>query len=118
MKRNFAPEFLNRIDDIIYFNSLEKNDIIKIIDIELIKVLNRVRAMGLDVEVTDKAKELLADHGWDANFGARPLKRAIQKHVEDVLAEEILVQTFPEGTKVVLDYDDVTEEMKVIRADE
>ena len=118
LKRNFAPEFLNRIDDIIYFNSLEKNDIIKIIDIELIKVLNRVRAMGLDVEVTDKAKELLADHGWDANFGARPLKRAIQKHVEDVLAEEILVQTFPEGTKVVLDYDDVTEEMKVIRADE
>ena len=118
LKRNFAPEFLNRIDDIIYFNSLEKNDIIKIIDIELIKVLNRVRTMGLDVEVTDKAKELLADHGWDANFGARPLKRAIQKHVEDVLAEEILVQTFPEGTKVVLDYDDVTEEMKVIRADE
>ncbi len=118
LKRNFAPEFLNRIDDIIYFNSLEKEDIIKIIDIELVKVLNRVRAMGLEVEVTDKAKELLADHGWDINFGARPLKRAIQKHVEDVLAEEILVQTYPEGTKVVLDYDDVTEEMKVIRADE
>ena len=118
LKRNFAPEFLNRIDDIIYFNSLEKQDIIKIIDIELIKVLNRVRAMGLEVEVTDKAKELLADHGWDANFGARPLKRAIQKHVEDVLAEEILIQTFPEGTKVLLDYDDVTEEMKVTKADE
>ena len=118
LKRNFAPEFLNRIDDIIYFNSLEKEDIIKIIDIELVKVLNRVRAMGLEVEVTDKAKELLADHGWDANFGARPLKRAIQKHVEDVLAEEILVQTFPEGTKVVLDYDDVTEEMKVTKADD
>ncbi len=118
LKRNFAPEFLNRIDDIIYFNSLEKEDIIKIIDIELVKVLNRVRAMGLEVEVTDKAKELLADHGWDANFGARPLKRAIQKHVEDVLAEEILIQTYPEGTKVVLDYDDVTEEMKVTKADD
>ena len=118
LKRTFAPEFLNRIDDIIYFNSLDKPDIIKIIDIELVKVLNRVRAMGLDVEVTDKAKELLADHGWDANFGARPLKRAIQKNVEDVLAEEILMQSFPEGTKVLLDYDDVKEEMFVKKLDE
>ena len=118
LKRNFAPEFLNRIDDIIYFNSLEKQDIIKIIDIELAKVLDRVRVMGLEAEVTDKAKEILADQGWDANFGARPLKRAIQKHVEDVLAEEILVQSFPEGTKVLLDYDDVTEEMKVTKINE
>lgn len=118
LKRNFAPEFLNRIDDIIYFNSLEKQDIIKIIDIELAKVLERVRVMGLEVEVTEKAKEILADQGWDANFGARPLKRAIQKHVEDVLAEEILIQSFPEGTKVLLDYDDVTEEMKVTKINE
>ena len=118
LKRNFAPEFLNRIDDIIYFNSLEKQDIIKIIDIELAKVLDRVRVMGLEAEVSEKAKEILADQGWDANFGARPLKRAIQKHVEDVLAEEILVQSFPEGTKVLLDYDDVTEEMKVTKINE
>ena len=118
LKRNFAPEFLNRIDDIIYFNSLEKQDIIKIIDIELAKVLDRVRVMGLEAEVTEKAKEVLADQGWDANFGARPLKRAIQKHVEDVLAEEILIQSFPEGTKVLLDYDDVTEEMKVTKINE
>ena len=118
LKRNFAPEFLNRIDDIIYFNSLEKQDIIKIIDIELAKVLDRVRVMGLEAEVSDKAKEILADQGWDANFGARPLKRAIQKHVEDVLAEEILIQSFPEGTKVLLDYDDVTEEMKVTKINE
>ncbi|MBP5650255.1 MAG: ATP-dependent Clp protease ATP-binding subunit [Bacteroidales bacterium] len=118
LKRNFAPEFLNRIDDIIYFNSLEKQDIIKIIDIELAKVLDRVRVMGLEAEVSEKAKEILADQGWDANFGARPLKRAIQKHVEDVLAKEILVQSFPEGTKVLLDYDDVTEEMKVTKINE
>jgi ATP-dependent Clp protease ATP-binding subunit ClpC len=118
LKRNFAPEFLNRIDDIIYFNSLEKQDIIKIIDIELAKVLDRVRVMGLEAEVSEKAKEILADQGWDANFGARPLKRAIQKHVEDVLAEEILIQSFPEGTKVLLDYDDVTEEMKVTKINE
>ena len=118
LKRNFAPEFLNRIDDIIYFNSLDKPDIIKIIDIELAKVLQRVQVMGLQVEVNDKAKEILAEQGWDANFGARPLKRAIQKNVEDVLAEEILMQSYPEGTKVVLDYDDVKEEMIVKKADE
>lgn len=118
LKRNFAPEFLNRIDDIIYFNNLEKNDIIKIIDIELAKVLKRVELMGLNVEISDKAKNILADKGWDANYGARPLKRAIQKNVEDVLAEEILMQTFPQDSKVVLDYDDVKEEMFVKKADE
>lgn len=118
LKRNFAPEFLNRIDDIIYFNNLEKEDIIRIINIELAKVLQRVKVMGLDVEVTDKAKSELAEKGWDADYGARPLKRAIQKNVEDVLAEEILMQTYPEGTKVVLDYDDLKEEMFVKRADE
>ena len=118
LKRNFAPEFLNRIDDIIYFNNLEKKDIIKIIDIELAKVLKRVELMGLNVEVSDKAKDILADKGWDANYGARPLKRAIQKNVEDVLAEEILMQTFPQSSKVILDYDDVKEEMFVKKVDE
>ena len=118
LKRNFAPEFLNRIDDIIYFNSLEKPDIIKIIEIELQNVLKRVSAMGLEVEVTDKAKDILATQGWDAHYGARPLKRAIQKNVEDVLAEEILMQSFPEGSKVLLDYDDVKEEMFVKKQDE
>lgn len=113
LKKNFAPEFLNRIDDIIYFNNLEKDDIKKIIDIELKKVLKRVELMGLEVEVSEKARDILADKGWDVNYGARPLKRAIQKNVEDVLAEEILMQTFPSGSKVLLDYDDVTEEMTV-----
>ena len=81
-------------------------------------MLQRVKAMGLEVEVTDKAKDILANQGWDANYGARPLKRAIQKNVEDVLAEEILMQSFPEGTKVLLDYDDVKEEMFVKKTDE
>ena len=113
LKQNFAPEFLNRIDDIIYFNNLEKEDIIKIIDIELNKVLKRVKAMGLDVTVSDKAKEHLAEIGWDSNYGARPLKRAIQKNIEDVLAEEILLQTYPENTKILMDYDDLKEEVCV-----
>ncbi len=113
LKQNFAPEFLNRIDDIVYFNNLEKTDVIKIINIELDKVLKRVKTMGLDVEVTDRAKNYLAEVGWDSNYGARPLKRAIQKYVEDLLAEEILMHTYPEDTHVLVDYDDLKEEMFV-----
>ena len=113
LKKTFAPEFLNRIDDIVYFNSIDKPDVIRIIDIELAKLIKRVETMGLKVTVTDKAKEFLAETGWDANFGARPLKRAIQKNVEDILAEEILKQTLTENLHVIVDYDDVREEMVV-----
>ncbi|MBP5709826.1 MAG: ATP-dependent Clp protease ATP-binding subunit [Bacteroidales bacterium] len=113
LKKTFAPEFLNRIDDIVYFNSIAKPDVIRIIDIELAKLIKRVETMGLKVTVTDKAKEFLAETGWDANFGARPLKRAIQKNVEDILAEEILKQTLTENLHVIVDYDDVREEMVV-----
>lgn len=113
LKQNFAPEFLNRIDDIIYFNSLEKEDIIKIIDIELNKVLSRVKSMGLNATVTEKAKDYLAEVGWDSNYGARPLKRAIQKNIEDLLAEEILLQSYSENTDIIIDYNDLKEEMFV-----
>ncbi len=113
LKKNFAPEFINRIDDIIYFNSLEKPDIIKIIDIELSKVLKRVAGLGLTVTLTDKAKDFLAEKGWDPNYGARPLKRCIQRYVEDVLAEEILMNRFETQTEVVMDYDDLKEEMVI-----
>jgi ATP-dependent Clp protease ATP-binding subunit ClpC len=113
LKKNFAPEFLNRIDDIVYFNSLNKSEIVKIIDIELNKVLQRVASLGLEVTVTNKAKDFLAEAGWDSNYGARPLKRAIQKHVEDVLAEEILLNRIDDTRKVTLDYNDLTEKMEV-----
>ena len=113
LKKNFAPEFINRIDDIIYFNSLEKPKIIKIIDIELDKVLKRVESMGLFVTLTDKAKDFLAEKGWDPNYGARPLKRCIQRYVEDVLAEEILMNRFETQKTILLDYDDLKEEMIV-----
>ncbi len=113
LKKNFAPEFINRIDDIIYFNSLEKPEIIKIIDIELNKVLKRVESMGLFVTLTDKAKDFLAEKGWDPNYGARPLKRCIQRYVEDVLAEEILMNRFETQKTILLDYDDLKEEMIV-----
>ena len=114
LKTNFSPEFLNRVDDVIYFNSLGKEEVIKIIDIELKKVLSRIQNVGIELHVTDKAKNYLADTGWDPNYGARPLKRAIQKNVEDLLAEEILNQTLPIGSIVDLDYDDEKEEMVIV----
>jgi ATP-dependent Clp protease ATP-binding subunit ClpC len=113
LKKNFAPEFLNRIDDVVYFNNLDKSEIVKIIEIELIQVLKRVASLGLEVILTDKAKEFLSEVGWDSNYGARPLKRAIQKHVEDVLAEEILLNRIDDTRKVTLDYNDVVERMEV-----
>jgi ATP-dependent Clp protease ATP-binding subunit ClpC len=113
LKKNFAPEFLNRIDDIVYFNSLDKSEIVKIIEIELSKVLQRVASLGLEVTVTGKAKDFLAEAGWDSNYGARPLKRAIQKHVEDILAEEILLNRIDDTRKVTLDYNDLLEKMEV-----
>ncbi|MBR3529302.1 MAG: ATP-dependent Clp protease ATP-binding subunit [Bacteroidales bacterium] len=90
LKKSFAPEFLNRIDDIIYFNSLQREDIHKIIDIELKGLFKRIRTMGYEISIDDSAKDYLVKKGWDAQYGARPLKRAIQRYIEDELAEEII----------------------------
>jgi len=105
LKKTFAPEFLNRIDDIIIFNALEKEDIHKIIDIELEKVYKRIKELGYDFKMTDKAKDYIAEKGYDKQYGARPLNRAIQKYVEDALAEEILEDHVNEGDTVLMDYD-------------
>ena len=113
LKRSFAPEFLNRIDDVIIFNSLEQNDIHRIIDIELKKVFKRINEMGFQIELTDKAHDFIAEKGWDSQFGARPLKRAIQKYVEDVLAEEIIRTKINIGEKIIIDYDDDKQDMIV-----
>ena len=90
LKKAFAPEFLNRIDDIIYFNSLGREEIHKIIDIELRGLFGRIRKMGFEVEMDEKAKDFLVAKGWDEQYGARPLRRAIQRYVEDDLADEII----------------------------
>ena len=103
LKKAFAPEFLNRLDDVIVFNSLERKDIHKIIDISLEKVLVRIKDLGYDIELTDKAKDYIADKGYDPQYGARPLNRAIQKHVEDPLAEEILSGRIKEGDHILAD---------------
>jgi len=115
LKKNFAPEFLNRIDEIVYFNSLDQSEIVKIIDIELNKVLKRLVNLGLEVIVTDKTKNFLCKVGWDSNYGARPLKRAIQKYVEDLLAEEILLNRLEDTKKIFLDYNDLKEEIEIVK---
>ena len=106
LKKAFAPEFLNRIDDIIIFNSLDKENILEIIDIELNKLFKRIDVLGYKVKLTEKAKTFIAEKGFDAKFGARPLNRAIQKYIEDPLAEEIINSSVSEGDTFVIDYID------------
>ena len=104
LKKTFAPEFLNRIDDVIVFNALEKEDIDKIIEIELAKLFKRVNELGYTLSLSDKAKAFVAEKGFDKQFGARPLKRAIQKYVEDALAEEIIKSKISIGDEIFMDY--------------
>ncbi|MBR1783928.1 MAG: ATP-dependent Clp protease ATP-binding subunit [Bacteroidales bacterium] len=106
LKKSFAPEFLNRIDDIVYFNSLVRDDIHKIIDIELRGLFQRIRKMGFEVKMDDKAKDFLVAKGWDEQYGARPLRRAIQRYVEDDLADEIIRADILPGDTVSITADD------------
>ena len=105
LKRTFSPEFLNRIDDVVIFNSLNKEHIFQIIDILMKGVLKRLNNLGFTLELTDEAKNFIADKGYDAQFGARPLHRAIQKYLEDPLAEEILNMNIKNGDVLVADLD-------------
>jgi len=113
LKKTFAPEFLNRIDDVIIFNSLTKDDIYKIIDIELAGLYDRINHLGYKIELTDEAKDFLIEKGYDVQFGARPLKRAIQKYLEDPLAEVIIKSTMKEGDIVKVGIDKEKEEIKI-----
>jgi len=101
LKKTFSPEFLNRIDDVIIFNSLDRADIFKIIDISLADLYKRLHGLNLNIELTQEAKEFVADKGYDPQFGARPLNRAIQKYIEDPLAEFILSNNPQDGAKLV-----------------
>ncbi|MGB5404280.1 MAG: ATP-dependent Clp protease ATP-binding subunit [Robiginitalea sp.] len=105
LKKAFAPEFLNRIDDVMVFNPLEREHIHQIIDIELKKLYDRIRDIGYELKLTDKAKDYISDKGFDKEYGARPLKRAIQKYIEDALAEEIVNSKLEEGDKIEMDLD-------------
>jgi ATP-dependent Clp protease ATP-binding subunit ClpC len=112
LKRVFNPEFLNRIDDILVFHQLEKSDIFRIIDITAGKLFKRLREMGIEIEIDEKAKEFLVEKGYDQKYGARPLKRALQKYVEDPLAEEMLKGRFAEGSRIRITFDEKENELK------
>ena len=111
LKKAFSPEFLNRLDDVVVFNSLSKEDIFKIIDISLGKLFHRITDLGYKIELTEKAKDFLANKGYDQQYGARPLNRAIQKYLEDAIAEEILKGDLSEGDVITADYADEATEL-------
>jgi ATP-dependent Clp protease ATP-binding subunit ClpC len=105
LKKAFAPEFLNRVDDVVIFNALEKSHIHQIIDIELAKLYLRIEEMGYKFTLTNLAKDYIADKGFDSKYGARPLNRAIQKYIEDALAEKIINSEINEGDEINMDFD-------------
>lgn len=113
LKKAFAPEFLNRVDDVVTFTPLERKHIHQIIDIELVHLYKRVEDLGYSLKLTDKAKDYIVEKGWDAQYGARPLKRAIQKYIEDHLAEEIINSNLNEGDAITVDFDEKKKEIKV-----
>ncbi len=113
LKKAFAPEFLNRLDDVVLFNTLNKEDIFKIIDIELKGLYSRVNNLGYEIQLTEPAKEFIAERGFDIQFGARPLKRAIQKYLEDPMAEIIIKSDIKEGDILKVGFDDKKEEITI-----
>ncbi len=113
LQKTFAPEFLNRIDDVIMFNSLSKEDIEEIIDLELKGFYERVKSLGYHVKISTAAKDFIADKGYDANFGARPLKRAIQKYLEDPMAEVLIKSNLQEGDTIQVGFSAEKSEIKI-----
>ena len=113
LQKKFAPEFLNRIDEVIVFNALSKENIHKIIDIELSKLYLRIEELGYKIKLSKKAKDFLAEKGYDKKYGARPLKRTIQKHVEDLIASEILNSMINEGDTINIDHNTGKEELSI-----
>jgi ATP-dependent Clp protease ATP-binding subunit ClpC len=113
LKKFFSPEFLNRIDDVIVFNNLGKEEIMSILDLRMAKVLHRIENMGYKINLSKAAKEFLGDKGFDPDFGARPLQRALQKYLEEPLAEEILKGNVGQGAEVKVDWKKDAEELTI-----
>jgi ATP-dependent Clp protease ATP-binding subunit ClpC len=103
LKRSFRPEFLNRIDEVIVFHSLSKEDVKAIVDLMMVRVREQLKAKDVDIELSGQAKELLAEKGYDPSLGARPLRRTIQRLVEDPLSEKLLWKEFRAGQTIIVD---------------
>jgi ATP-dependent Clp protease ATP-binding subunit ClpC len=113
LKKKFAPEFINRLDDIIYFRDLNKEDISKIVTLELNKSINRAKQLEIDIEVDESLMEHLVEVGYDPQYGARPLKRAIQRYVDDPITDYIILNNPEKGTKLLLSWDKEDENVKI-----
>jgi ATP-dependent Clp protease ATP-binding subunit ClpC len=109
LQKTFSPEFINRLDDIVYFKALEKEDVIRILDVEISKIMPRLESLGYKVKVAQDLKEKIAENGFDPKFGARPIKRMLQKYVEDTLADLMVQGKIGEGSTVTLSYDPIKE---------
>ncbi|MGB2245261.1 MAG: AAA family ATPase, partial [Flavobacteriaceae bacterium] len=118
LKKTFAPEFLNRVDDIVIFNALEKEDLMKIVDIELDKLSQRIEKLGYTIKLSKKAKSFLGDKGYDKKYGARPLSRAIQRYLEDLIAEEIVSNKIKEGDHLKVDWDGKADQLSLSNSKE
>ena len=105
LNKAFSPEFLNRIDDIIMFDTLDKDAIFKIIDLEISELFNRIESLGYKLSITNETKSFIAEKGYDSQYGARPLKRAIQKYIEDELSELIIGNNVSIGDSIIIDFD-------------
>lgn len=114
LQKAFSPEFINRLDDIVYFKELVKEDILKILEVELSRVIPRIESLGYKINVSAKLKEVISEKGYDHKFGARPLKRIIQRYIEDTIADLMVTKKAEEGSTINLDYDEKKEEKEQI----
>lgn len=114
LKKKFAPEFINRLDEIIYFKDLGEDDIMKIVELELSKSISRSNEIGYPIEITAEMKNYLLKVGYDPNFGARPMKRAIQKHIDDVITDYIIEKNPPKNTNLVVDYNAESDDSLIV----
>ena len=114
LQKTFSPEFINRLDDIVYFKELIKEDMLKILEVELAKVLPRIESLGYKISLTQRLKEDIAEKGYDPKFGARPLKRVVQRYIEDSIADLMVMKKAEDGSTITLDYDEKKEEQEEI----
>ena len=114
LQKTFSPEFINRLDDIVYFKELIKEDMLKILEVELAKVLPRIESLGYKISLTQRLKEDIAEKGYDPKFGARPLKRIVQRYIEDSIADLMVMKKAEDGSTITLDYDEKKEEQEEI----
>ena len=114
LQKTFSPEFINRLDDIVYFKELIKEDMLKILEVELAKVLPRIESLGYKISLTQRLKEDIAEKGYDPKFGARPLKRVVQRYIEDSIADLMVMKKAEDGSTITLDYDEKKAEQEEI----